>query len=112
MAGWNLPPGCSLRDIENAMGGDDICEICGLDPDECECPECGCCGRVGDLGCYGIRRPGVFLADIPGMGHGMRLDATQLRLRAEAEERNHIEDAADAAWAEEIRRSEEAFDRT
>lgn len=39
--GWDLPPGCSQRDIDNAMGGDNDC---------IDCPECNGTGKVFDDG--------------------------------------------------------------
>lgn len=36
------------------------CEVCGLDPLQCECPECAVCGVIGDPDCYdyhGLARP-------------------------------------------------------
>ena len=46
--GWSMPPGCS-----GVPGDDDYpCEICGLDPNKCECPECPECGTIGDVRCY------------------------------------------------------------
>ena len=29
MIGWNLPPGCTQRDIDEAFGDDSVCEVCG-----------------------------------------------------------------------------------
>jgi hypothetical protein len=49
----NLPPGCSIRDIEWAAGyPEGPCEICGKSVDDCTCPECPVCGSVGDPVCY------------------------------------------------------------
>jgi hypothetical protein len=52
MTGWNLPPGCSVRDIDNAFGGEAPCEVCGLWCDDCICPECPDCGEQGNPHCY------------------------------------------------------------
>lgn len=46
MPGFNLPPGVSLRDIEDHF----LCEVC--DTDNCECPECPKCKVAGDPCCY------------------------------------------------------------
>lgn len=57
--GWDLPPGCTHRQIEEAAGFDLPCLICGLVPDECICPECPVCSAYGDPKCYlehGLRR--------------------------------------------------------
>jgi radical SAM superfamily enzyme len=47
MIGWNLPPGCTDRDIEIAQGGIAFCSQCGqeveasaLDDDEPLCAAC------------------------------------------------------------------------
>lgn len=46
--GWSLPPGC------NSLPGEEEypCEVCGLFPDYCICPECPECGTQGDPECY------------------------------------------------------------
>lgn len=46
--GWSYPPGC------NSVPGDDEypCEVCGLWPNNCICPECPECGNAGDPQCY------------------------------------------------------------
>ena len=31
---------------------DPRCEVCGLDPSDCICPECSVCGATGDPACY------------------------------------------------------------
>jgi hypothetical protein len=49
----NLPPGCTIRDIEEAAGGmGATCDVCGVYVDQCQCPECPVCGKVGDQWCY------------------------------------------------------------
>ncbi len=49
--GSNLPPGCSMRDIERALGGDadETCWVCGRDAYDCICPECPECRSVGTV---------------------------------------------------------------
>jgi len=52
--GWSYPPGCSGPPDE-----DFPCEVCGLFPDDCICPECPICGEYGQPSCYlehGLRR--------------------------------------------------------
>jgi hypothetical protein len=49
--GWNLPPGCSLRDVES-LSCDSPCDVCGLMSDDCICPECPVCQSIGDPKCY------------------------------------------------------------
>jgi hypothetical protein len=59
MTGWNLPPGCSTRHIEDAFGSEAPCDVCGLWCEECICPECPVCQTYGDPKCYeehGMRR--------------------------------------------------------
>jgi hypothetical protein len=47
--GSDYPPGChSVPGDENDMP----CLICGLEIDECICPECSECGTIGDPHCY------------------------------------------------------------
>ena len=50
--GWSLPPGVSHRMIDEAMGFDEPCEMCGYDVDHCVCPECPVCDTYGDPACY------------------------------------------------------------
>jgi hypothetical protein len=50
--GWDLPPGCTHKQIEEAMGDDRPCECCGNDPADCVCPECPVCGSTGNGECY------------------------------------------------------------
>ena len=49
MTGWNLPPGCTDKDIDDAFGGDGLsCDECGALNDE-DAEECGECGsRLGE----------------------------------------------------------------
>ena len=50
--GWDLPPGVSMRDIEDAMSQDYPCDVCGNPATACICPECRVCGAAGDVHCY------------------------------------------------------------
>jgi hypothetical protein len=50
--GWDLPPGCTQRHIDEACGSDAPCECCGHDPNDCICPECPTCKQIGDPACY------------------------------------------------------------
>jgi len=52
MFGWSLPPGVTSRMIDEAYGREEPCQICGLWPDDCICPECPVCGSFGDPACY------------------------------------------------------------
>lgn len=53
MTGWNLPPGCSVKDIDDQCR-EEPCACCGQDPYECICPECPYCGKAGDPACYNV----------------------------------------------------------
>lgn len=56
MSGFNLPPGCSLADIDRAAGIGALCDVCHgfVEDDEtpCTCPECPKCQSFGDPECY------------------------------------------------------------
>lgn len=47
MTGWNLPPGCTDRDIEIDQGTIVFCTLCGkdLDPEDFEDDEPFICGQ-------------------------------------------------------------------
>lgn len=65
--GWDLPPGCSIRDLP---GYDDPpCAVCGKDVDACVCAECPKCGEFGDPKCYAAHKD--------HNGHGMKLTKEQ-----------------------------------
>lgn len=49
---FNLPPGCSVRDIETAAGVGVRCAVCHVDVDACPCLECPLCGMAGCPECY------------------------------------------------------------
>jgi hypothetical protein len=66
--GWDLPPGCTLRHIEEAMGTEEPCQCCGMDPADCICPECPHCGEQGNPKCYGQ----------DGTAHGLIYNRDQL----------------------------------
>jgi len=50
--GWDLPPGCTHRQIEEQYGGDRPCPCCGILDFDCECSKCPVCEVVGDPKCY------------------------------------------------------------
>ena len=52
MTGWNLPPGCTDRMIDEAAGIFDVCNCCGYGVDDCVCPECPVCNSCGDPECH------------------------------------------------------------
>jgi hypothetical protein len=45
MTGWNLPPGCTPRDIDRAMGAYSRCEECGREMEVDEDNEEQICAR-------------------------------------------------------------------
>lgn len=48
--GWDLPPGCTMRMIDEQAGVYARCEICYKYLDDCNC-ECPTCGNFGDIIC-------------------------------------------------------------
>ena len=48
--GWDLPPGCSTRDLPGNQSYP--CDVCGRLDDDCICPECFVCGSVFTISCY------------------------------------------------------------
>lgn len=66
MTGWNLPPGCSVADIDRAAGIGVPCEVCGGDPDgdTCVCQECPVCQACGDPACYDVGHKVTSIADL------------------------------------------------
>lgn len=69
--GWDLPPGCAHRHIEEAFGDEGPCECCGHDTTDCICPECPTCGETGNTRCY---HNAVLHKDC----HGLRYNRGQL----------------------------------
>lgn len=85
--GWDLPPGCTTRHIEEAYGTEGPCDVCGRDIDHCICPECPVCQGIGDPACY--------------EHHGVVRSAFQIASRAEAE----------AAWAADNAAENRAYEQ-
>lgn len=69
--GWRYPPGCS-GPPEDAWQ----CQVCLSDEDECRCPACPRCGRVGESDCYLQLAP-------DRLGHGLLLSRQQMEERRE-----------------------------
>lgn len=93
--GWDLPPGCTMRDIENAFGEESPCLICGRFSDDCLCPECPKCFNFGDPKCY--KEHGLVITDeqILGQRQIMLEEVLQKELDEELY-KAHMEDNLDA----------------
>lgn len=76
MGAFNMPPGCSPRDIPG-NDADESCAVCCQFIDDCKCPECPTCGSVGDPRCYEDIEPDELIKS-----HGMRLSLHQHATRA------------------------------
>lgn len=50
--GWSYPAGAENDPNAPYNQEDSPCEVCGLFPDSCICPECPVCGSYGDPACY------------------------------------------------------------
>jgi hypothetical protein len=83
--GWDLPPGCTLRHIEEAYGDEGPCECCGHDPADCICPECPECHEVGNEDCYQLGHLKFSREQMIGKAR-MRIE--DLRFRIQEEEQN------------------------
>lgn len=81
MSGYNLPPGCTTRMIEDAFGEEYPCEVCGKFPDDCICPECPTCGSCGDPNCY--LKHGLIRSDAQAEGR-KKMDDYRAWERAES----------------------------
>jgi hypothetical protein len=68
--GWDLPPGCTQRHIDEAAGAYDICECCNRHIGDCICDQCQTCGEYGCPRCY---------SDDAEISHGMKYSKEQLR---------------------------------
>jgi hypothetical protein len=90
----NLPPGCTVRDIERAFGEEGPCGVCGQSVDDCICPECPVCDAQGDPFCYDH--------------HGLVRSFGQVALFAEAEARAIEDAAAEDAYYRAIEENERA----
>lgn len=75
--GWDLPPGVTQRQIDEAYGQEGPCAVCGKSVDCCVCPECPVCESQGDLKCYTHIRAG-------NPGHGLKLNRAQAVSRQSA----------------------------
>ncbi len=82
----NLPPGCSIRDIERQCECPP-CEVCGGDPEsDCICPICPVCEEYGRLECYEPDENGC---------HGMIMTTEQKERRTQMKEKRRLEDERD-----------------
>jgi hypothetical protein len=111
MTGWNLPPGCNVRDLPGAV--DQPCAVCAQDPADCICPECPVCGATGDPGCYApdageppLRHRWVG----PDGDHGLTRSLGQVLLAAEVEAVVAAEVEAEAKYEERLAADERYAD--
>src|SRR5574343_1913055 len=74
------------RDYPPEYDYPEICEVCGLEVNECICPPCSVCGTHGDPNCY---REGPY-------GHDMIKSAAQ-----QIEYQKFLVAEAKARWQEE-----------
>jgi len=70
MTGFNLPPGCTTKHIED-LWNSGPCECCGEHDDNCICTQCPICQQYGNPQCY--VRP-----DAMWKGHGLEYTTQQL----------------------------------
>lgn len=75
--GWDLPPGVTQRQIDEAYGQEGPCPVCCKSVDDCICPECPKCESQGDPKCYAHVRSGE-------LGHGLKLTREQAVSRQKA----------------------------
>lgn len=88
MTGWNLPPGCTVADIDRQAGVGATCDVCRKPAEWCICPECIVCEENGNARCYRdlkIIGEGADCRLDGDSGHGMRLNKAQLISIADAE---------------------------
>lgn len=96
--GWSLPPGCSTLPGEEP---DLPCEVCGLSPDNCICPECPACGEIGRALCYVPAPEGCDMVRTP----------EQIATRAKLEEIWKEDAAREAAfWDQQAKEQMEDID--
>ena len=92
--GWSYPPGCS-----GPPEPDGPCDVCGAHVDECVCPECSFCGKIGWPWCYVPLAKG---------GHGLTYtkeqEEEQEKAKVEQDRRNAEDEAEAAFYAEESQR--------
>lgn len=93
MSGFNLPPGCSVADIERAFGSEGPCDCCGRSVDDCICPECPVCRSNGDPHCY--------------PAHGIRYNAEQMSGQMAWIAQDKQDRAIDEAYYLEIREAQD-----
>lgn len=67
--GWDLPPGCTQKMIDDQCA-EGPCAVCALPVEDCVCPECPVCHQNGDPACY--------------KNHGLKLNKQQVIHRQEA----------------------------
>src|SRR5215467_4267268 len=114
MTGFNLPPGCTQRQIDEAAGAFDVCDCCGHQVDDCCCDECPVCGEVGNPACYdeGHESDGVRLRGKMEYTPDQEIGRAKVRIARLKEqimdEEMFIAEMKDRKWAEESVRKREA----
>jgi hypothetical protein len=101
MTGFNLPPGVTSAMIEDALGTDQPCAVCGQWEDYCICPECPVCGGIGDPYCYSDHDPNAPRSvdrtrdrgSYGTLSHGLFRSLGQVVLLAEEERQWKLENA-------------------
>ena len=109
MTGWNMPPGCNVRDIPG-NNEYEMCAVCGQGLDDCICPECPVCGGVGDPACYADNHlfSNAWLAyryeERRDGNHGLIRSFAQVALRAEVDRIQEEEATAVDEYYSELER--------
>lgn len=78
MTGFNLPPGCTYKMLDDAMGVDAVCGICFEECESCICPECSKCSSHGDPNCYVDAEEHLPHFKRKSEHHGLRFSTEQL----------------------------------
>ncbi len=108
MAGFNLPPGCSVRDIPG--NGDESCQVCGQHEESCICPECPVCKQFGNPDCYkrkGFKNHGLIMSNEQLESLTKILNEIERQDKEEAEFYAEFYDSADLAAQQSL---EDSFD--
>jgi hypothetical protein len=75
--GWSLPPGVTSRMIDEAMGAEGPCAVCGESVDKCKCPECPECSDVGCIRHMSSDELWSRLAKLEALATGYKVELVQ-----------------------------------